>query len=74
MFFDIVKRELRQHQKLADDWIKAVTEQFNKKLNDVFVFSFSVEDDDAAQWERYADNGEGVCLVTSIPNILGGKI
>lgn len=40
----------------------------------MFFFSFSVEDDDAAQWERYADNGEGVCLVTSIPNILGGKI
>lgn len=71
LFFDIVKRELRQHQKLTDDRIKAVTEQFNKKLNDVFVFSLSAEDDDAAQWERYADNGEGVCLVTSIPNILG---
>ncbi len=71
LFFDILKRDFRKNHNLKEETIKAVTEQFNKKLNDVFVFSFSVEDDDAAQWERYADNGEGVCLVTSIPNILG---
>ena len=70
LFFDILKRDFRKNHNLKEDKIKAVTEQFNKKLNDVFVFSFSAEDDDAAQWERYADNGEGVCLVTSIPNIL----
>lgn len=70
LFFDILKRDFRKNHNLKEDKIKAVTEQFNKKLNDVFVFSFSAEDDDAAQWERYADNGEGVCLVTSIPNII----
>lgn len=70
LFFDILKKDLRKNHNLQEEKIKAVTEQFNKKLNDVFVFSFSAEDDDAAQWERYADNGEGVCLVTRIPNIL----
>lgn len=70
LFFDILKKDLRKNHNLQEEKIKAVTEQFNKKLNDVFVFSFSAEDDDAAQWERYADNGEGVCLVTGIPNIL----
>lgn len=71
LFFDILKRDFRKNHNLKEETIKAVTEQFNKKLNDVFVFSFSAEGDDATQWERYADNGEGVCLVTSIPNILG---
>ena len=70
LFFDILKRDFRKNHNLKEITIKAVTEQFNKKLNDVFVFSFSAEGDDAAQWERYADNGEGVCLVTSIPNTL----
>lgn len=70
LFFDILIRDLRKTHKLTEEKIKDVSEVFNKKLNDVFVFSLSAEDDDAAQWGRYADNGEGVCLVTNIGNIL----
>lgn len=65
LYFDIIKKDL-QKKDLPDKTIQAVSELFYKKLNDVFVFSLSAEDDDAAQWERYANKGEGVCLVTSI--------
>lgn len=35
-----------------------------KKLKDkpVYASSFSRLKDDATQWERYASNGEGICL------------
>ena len=31
-----------------------------------FSFSFSLSSDDNSQWERYGDNGSGVCLVSNI--------
>ena len=40
LFFDILKRDLRKSHNLKEDKIQAVTEQFNKKLNDVYVFLF----------------------------------
>ena len=70
LFFDILIKNLRKKSICSDETINYVTDLFIIKLNDVFTFSFSTEDDDAAQWQRYADNGKGVCLVTRIPNIL----
>lgn len=35
-----------------------------------YVMCFSRLEDDAAQWERYADNAEGVCIVFNTKNIL----
>lgn len=33
-----------------------------EKMAHVYIMSFSKVEDDAAQWERYADNATGVCL------------
>ena len=69
-YFEMIMQDLRDKQSRSSEDLHNLTDLFYKKLNDVYVLSFSAEDDDAAQWERYADNGEGVCLVTRIPNIL----
>lgn len=66
LFFDILIKNLRDNNIYSDETINYVTDLFITKLNDVFTFSFSTEDDDAAQWQRYADNGKGVCLVCDL--------
>ena len=66
LFFDILIKNLRKKSICSDETINYVTDLFIIKLNDVFTFSFSTEDDDAAQWQRYADNGKGVCLVCDL--------
>ena len=63
-YFEMIMQDLRDKQSRSSEDLHNLTDLFYKKLNDVYVLSFSAEDDDAAQWERYADNGEGVCLVT----------
>ena len=35
-----------------------------------YAMCFSELDDDAAQWERYADNAEGICIVFNTKNIM----
>ena len=33
-----------------------------KKARSSYSFSFTTEEDDASQWDRYADHGKGVCI------------
>ena len=33
-----------------------------QKARSSYSFSFTTEDDDASQWDRYADHGKGVCI------------
>lgn len=35
-----------------------------------YAMCFSRLEDDAAQWERYADNAEGVCIIFNTKNIM----
>ncbi|MDN0044930.1 DUF2971 domain-containing protein [Mediterraneibacter glycyrrhizinilyticus] len=54
-------------KKLSDEQKEKAHNLFDdqlKKLKDkpVYASSFSCLKDDAAQWERYASNGEGICL------------
>lgn len=66
MYFEIIKDSVKNKGTVSNKIIKAVSDKFYKKLEDVFIFLFSTEDDDAAQWQRYADNGKGVCLVCDL--------
>lgn len=68
--FEIIKESVKKKGTVSNKIIKAVSDKFYKKLDEVFVFSFSTEDDDVAQWERYADNAEGVCLVSSYERVV----
>lgn len=40
--------------------LKMISE--TEEIANVYIMSFSEIEDDAAQWERYADNANGVCL------------
>ena len=51
---------------------KSVSEYISKLKSAVqlsYSMSFSFAPEDNAQWERYADNGRGVCLVSSIDKL-----
>jgi hypothetical protein len=44
----------------VDDLFKKYCGKRNDNI--VYTMSFSKNEDDAAQWDRYADNGHGVCI------------
>lgn len=50
---------------IAKNLIQYVKKNFSsieKKARSSYSFSFTTEEDDASQWERYADHGKGVCI------------
>ena len=54
--------------KIDDDDRKRIEEVFKDQLNKIdehltYCMCMSKNRDDAAQWERYADNGQGVCII-----------
>lgn len=54
------KKTLQHHR------VEKVKQVLNSLLEESFSFSFSLSSDDNSQWERYGDNGSGVCLVSNI--------
>lgn len=54
-------KKILQHHR-----IEKVKQVLNFLLEESFSFSFSLSSDDNSQWERYGDNGSGVCLVSNI--------
>ena len=49
--------------------IKCNIEDFEEFDNIPYVFCLSKRFDDAAQWERYADRGRGVCLIFDVEEL-----
>lgn len=50
---------------IAKNLIQYVKKNFSsieKKARSSYSFSFTTEEDDASQWDRYADQGKGVCI------------
>lgn len=46
--------------------LNSVVKKLNNFKNDIFVMSFSMTEDDASQWERYADGGKGIMLCFNV--------
>lgn len=55
-----------ENKVIIDDFIN----QFSKLCSNTFSMSFSFCNDDNAQWERYANAGRGICLVTNLYNLI----
>ena len=43
-------------------FVKNNYSSIEKKARSSYSFSFTTEEDDASQWDRYADHGKGVCI------------
>lgn len=54
-------KKILQHHR-----VEKVKQVLNSLLEESFSFSFSLSSDDNSQWDRYGDNGSGVCLVSNI--------
>jgi len=52
----------------CDKFFQKVFERIDNEYP--YAMCFSKLEDDAAQWERYADNAEGVCIVFNTKNIM----
>lgn len=52
----------------CEEFFKRVFNRINSEYP--YAMCFSELDDDAAQWERYADNAKGVCIVFNTKNIM----
>lgn len=71
LFLDYFKSWLKR-QLCSDKSLEQFDEFFNdfkKKVEENFSMSFSFSYDDNAQWERYANEGRGVCLASSLNKI-----
>lgn len=72
-FIESLRDELRRN--ISADKIGQCDEFFEKVLDRInneypYAMCFSKLEDDAAQWERYADNAKGVCIVFNTKNIM----
>lgn len=47
-----------------------LTSNLSNLVNDFYTMSFTTEVDDSSQWDRYGEQGKGVCLVSSFPRII----
>lgn len=52
----------------CDSFFRKVFEHIDSEYP--YAMCFSELDDDAAQWERYADNAKGVCMIFNTKNIM----
>ena len=60
---DIIKAlEPKGIAKNLIQFVKNNYSSIEKKARSSYSFSFTTEDDDASQWDRYADHGKGVCI------------
>lgn len=71
-FIDNLKKNVSDN--LGSIYEKRVNEEFCKIYNHLskeipFIFCTSKARNDAAQWERYADRGEGVAIVFNTENL-----
>lgn len=63
-FIDLIEKELRSKhndkQKEIDNIFYEIRDRLKKEYP--FVLCFSKDIDDAAQWERYGDHAQGICV------------
>uniref|UniRef100_UPI0038698FBE DUF2971 domain-containing protein n=1 Tax=Succinivibrio sp. TaxID=2053619 RepID=UPI0038698FBE len=60
---DIIKAlEPKGIAKNLIQFVKNNYSSIEKKARSSYSFSFTTEEDDASQWDRYADHGKGVCI------------
>ena len=72
-FIELLRDALRENisaDKLiqCDEFFQKVFERIDNEYP--YAMCFSKLEDDAAQWERYADNAEGVCIVFNTKKIM----
>ncbi|MEY8518740.1 DUF2971 domain-containing protein [Lachnospiraceae bacterium 29-84] len=72
-FIELLQNALRDD--VSADKLSQCDEFFIKVFERIkseypYAMCFSELDDDAAQWERYADNAEGICIVFNTKNIM----
>lgn len=72
-FIELLRDELRNN--ISADKLGQCIEFFEKVFNRIkneypYAMCFSRLEDDAAQWERYADDAKGVCIVFNTKNIM----
>lgn len=70
-FYSKLKAQLIKNYPNKEDSIKKLFLDVTKKIDGKYPFAMSLStwEDDAAQWERYADNGSGVCIKFDIPQL-----
>ena len=73
-FIEMVEISLKKRFKGDITTIKKIEEMFKeekkKRENDIaYIASFSAWNDDAAQWERYGDDGKGVSIAVNVKTI-----
>lgn len=64
-FIEMIQKELEMYQR--NDFFDKVYRQIPEQYK--YAFCLSKEEDDAAQWERYADNAKGVCIVFNVEEL-----
>lgn len=72
-FFELLQGALRES--IPSDKLSQCDSFFQKvyvRIDNEYPYAmcFSRLEDDAAQWERYADNAEGVCIIFNTKNIM----
>lgn len=63
-----LKKELPEKKKDIDNYFDEIREKIKEKYH--YTFCLTKYKDDATMWERYADNGAGVCITFNIANFL----
>lgn len=72
-FIELLQNELCDN--ISADKLKQCNEFFSKVFDRIekqypYAMCFSKLEDDAAQWERYADDAKGVCIAFNTKNII----
>ncbi len=44
-------------------------ETLQKNVENFYSISFTTEEDDSSQWDRYGENGKGICIVTNFSKL-----
>lgn len=73
-FIEMVERSLKKRLKGDIATIRKIEEMFkeekkNRENNIAYIASFSAWEDDAAQWERYGNDGKGVSIAVNVKTI-----
>ena len=64
-FVDMLQKELELYKR--KEFFEKVFQQIPMYYK--YIFCFSKERDDAAQWERYADSAKGVCIAFNVKEL-----
>lgn len=63
---EVLNKKCNNHKKVKEELEAVKVHIFTQQL---FAMCFSQNEDEASQWERYADNGRGVCIEFNCCNL-----